>query len=122
MSVPMEGILLATTIACVAANAVEVVAKVVRARFMVRNAAEVGVAPKWIPYLAVAEGAGVIGLVAGLSGLRVLGLTAAVGLVVFFVGAVGVHIRARVFHNIAFPGLFLALALAAVAHFAQVAA
>lgn len=110
--------LFAATVACVLANAAEVVAKAVRAPFMVQNAAEAGVAPKWIPYLAVIEGAGVAGLVAGLFGWESIGFAAAVGLVLFFVGAVGVHIRARVFHNIAFPAGFLVLALAATAFFA----
>ncbi|WP_420895456.1 hypothetical protein [Streptomyces anulatus] len=35
------------------------------------------------------------------------------------VGAVLVHVRARVFHNIAFPGGFLLLAVAATVHFAS---
>ncbi|TDQ00961.1 DoxX family protein [Labedaea rhizosphaerae] len=111
-------VLLAATIGCVLANAFEVVAKLARAQFMLKNAAEVGVHERWIPYLAVLEGAGVAGLVAGLLGLRGLGLAAAIGLVLFFVGAVGAHVRARVFHNIAFPAAFLALAVAALGYFA----
>lgn len=114
----IEIALLAATVGCVLANAAEVVAKVVGAQFVRQNSAEVGVAPKWIPYLAVIEGAGVAGLVAGLFGAQSLGLAAAAGLVLFFVGAVAAHIRARVFHNIAFPGGFLVLALAATAFFA----
>lgn len=113
--------LFVATLVCVLANAAEVVAKAVRAPFMVKNAAEAGVAPKWIPYLAVIEGAGVAGLVAGLFGWESIGFAAAVGLVLFFVGAVGVHVRARVFHNIAFPTGFLVLALAATAYFAGTA-
>ena len=104
-------------IACVVANAFEVGAKAARARFMLRNAAEVGVDERWIPSLAVLEGAGVVGLVAGLLGVPIIGLAAAIGLVLFFVGAVGAHIRARVFHNIAFPAVFLGLAVAALGYF-----
>ncbi|MFD4406556.1 DoxX family protein [Nocardia sp. NPDC058499] len=114
----MEVALLAATVGCVLVNAAEVAAKAVRAQFVMQNSGEVGVAPEWIPYLAVIEGAGVAGLVAGLFGLESIGLAAAVGLVLFFVGAVAAHIRARVFHNIAFPGGFLMLALAATAFFA----
>jgi hypothetical protein len=110
-------LLLAATLACVAANAFEVLAKLTRARFVVQNAAEVGVGERWIPYLATLEGAGVAGLVAGLLGVPLLGLAAAIGLVLFFVGAVGAHVRARVFHNIAFPAVFLGLAVAALGHF-----
>jgi hypothetical protein len=105
------------TVLCILANGIEVVAKLIRADFVLSNAAEVGLAPRWLPYLAAAEGAGVAGLVAGLLGLRPLGLAAAAGLVVFFVGAVVAHVRARVFYNIAFPAAFLVLALVAAAHF-----
>lgn len=115
----LETGLLVATVGCVLANSFEVGAKAVRAEFVLRNCAEVGVARRWIPHLAVLEGAGVAGLVLGLLGLPLLGLTAAAGLVLFFVGAVIVHIRARVFHNIAFPLAFLGLAVAAAAHFAR---
>ena len=104
-------------IACVAANAVEVAAKLARARFVLDNAAEVGVRRNWIPYLAALEAAGVLGLAAGLLGVPFIGPAAAVGLVLFFIGAVGAHVRAWVFHNIAFPAVFLALAVAALAYF-----
>ncbi|WP_028476119.1 DoxX family protein [Nocardia sp. CNY236] len=116
----VEGSLLAATMVCIVANTFEVGAKSVKAEFMMKNSAEVGLAPKWIPYLAVLEGAGVVGLVLGLFGMRSLGLAAAVGLVGFFVVAVGVHIRTRVVHNVAFPVTFLVLAGAAVGYFASV--
>ncbi|TDB95994.1 DoxX family protein [Actinomadura sp. 7K534] len=115
----LETGLLVATVGCVLANSFEVVAKAVRADFVIQNCTEVGVARKWIPHLAVLEGAGVAGLVLGLLGLPLLGLAAAAGLVLFFAGAVVVHVRARVLHNIAFPLLFLGLAVAAAAHFAQ---
>ena len=51
----------------------------------------------------------------GLLGARPLGIAAAAGLVLFFTGALATHVRARVFHNIAFPGAFFALAVAATA-------
>jgi hypothetical protein len=110
-------LLLVATVVCVLANGFGVAAKVTRARFMVGNAAEVGVPAGWIPYLAALEGAGVAGLLLGLLGLRLIGVAAAAGLVVFFLGAVGAHVRARVFHNIAFPGCFLVLSVAALAFF-----
>ncbi|MEO3887889.1 DoxX family protein [Nonomuraea sp. B5E05] len=105
------------TLACILANAFEVIAKAVSAQFVVRNCAEVGLDPRWIPYLAVVEGSGVVGLVLGLLGWPLLGLAAALGLVLFFVGAVLAHVRARVFHNLGFPMVFLLLAVAAGAHF-----
>ena len=41
---------------------------------------------------------------------------AGIGLVLFFIGAVVGHIRARVFSNIASPGLYLLVAVAAAAY------
>ncbi|MFF0390679.1 DoxX family protein [Kitasatospora sp. NPDC004615] len=112
-----EVALVAVTVCCALANAVEVGAKAVRAGFVVRNATAVGLAPRWIPHLAWLEGAGVVGLLAGLCGLRPLGLAASVGLVLFFVGAVLAHLRARVLHNLAFPLVFLFLAIGSTAYF-----
>ncbi len=117
MSGPASTALLAATVACVVANAVIVAADLARARFVLANSAEVGVRPEALPYLAILKGAGAVGLVIGLAGFAPLGLAAAVGLVLFYVCAVGAHVRAAVFHNIAFPVLFLALALGAVAYF-----
>lgn len=112
-------LLLVGTVGCVLANAFEIAAKLVKAQFVLRNCAEVGVARRWIPYLALLEGAGTAGLMLGLLGVPVLGLAAAVGLVTFFVGAVTFHVRARVLYNIAFPATFLLLAVAAAGYFAR---
>ena len=53
-------------------------------------------------------------LIVGLLGLHALGVAAGIGLVLFFVGAVVVHVRTRVLYNIAFPGAFLLLAVASL--------
>jgi hypothetical protein len=42
-------------------------------------------------------------------------IAAAVGLVLFFVGAVITHLRAHVLYNIAFPGAYLCLSAATLA-------
>jgi hypothetical protein len=57
-----------------------------------------------------------IGLVSGLTVVSWLGVAAGVGLVLLFVGAVVAHIRGRVFYNIAFPALYLLLAVTAAAY------
>lgn len=49
-------------------------------------------------------------------------LTPQVVLVLFFIGALGAHIRARAFCNVAFPGLYLLLAMAATTYMIRVAA
>lgn len=89
-------------------------ADMVRAPFVMANSAEVGVSERWLLPLAGAKGAGAVGLIVGLLGPEWIGALAAAGLVAFFVGALGVHIRARVFYNLAFPGAFLGLAIASL--------
>lgn len=112
--------LLAVTVACVVANVFIVAADLRRAKFVLANSAEVGLRPQALPYLAVLKGAGAVGLVIGLAGIATLGLAAAVGLVLFYLCAIGAHVRAAVWHNIGFPLLFLILALSAVTYFAVV--
>lgn len=102
------------TLLTVAANVGIVVADFAKARFVVANGSEVGVPVSWLPMLATLKLAGAVGLVLGLFGLREIATAAAIGLVLFFVIAVGAHVRARVFYNIAFPGTFLALAAASL--------
>ncbi len=91
------------------------VADLVPARFVLANSAEVGVPPSWLPALAALKLAGAVGLVAGLLGLRALGVAAATGLVLFVVGAVVTHLRAGVLYNIAFPGAYLGMSAATLA-------
>ena len=51
-----------------------------------------GVPLSWFPFLGAAELAGAVGLVAGLA-FALLGIAAAVGVIVYFVGAVVTHLR-----------------------------
>ncbi len=61
------------------------------ARFVLANSAEVGVPRSWLRPLGALKLAGAIGLVVGLLGMPALGIAAAAGLVLFFVGAVLTH-------------------------------
>jgi hypothetical protein len=78
--------------------------------FVVANADELGLPRSWLLPLGVLKLAGAAGLALGLLGPRPLGIAAATGLVLFFVGAIVVHVRARVVRKIPFPAVFLALA------------
>jgi hypothetical protein len=91
------------------------IADLIPAGFVLANSAKVGVPRSWLPALGVVKLAGAAGLVVGLLGLPALGIAAAVGLVLFFVGAVMTHLRAHVLYNIAFPGAFLCLSAASLA-------
>ncbi|MEU5422622.1 DoxX family protein [Streptomyces sp. NPDC001407] len=102
------------TLVAVVANAGIAVADFSRAGFVLANSAEVDVPPSWLPWLATLKAAGAAGLLLGLLGVRAVGVAAAVGLVLFFAGAVAAHIRARVYRNIGFPGAYLGLAAASL--------
>jgi hypothetical protein len=83
-----------------------------RARFVRVNARELNL-PEWsIVPLGVLKAAGAAGLLCGLLGVPLIGLAAAAGLVLFFACALFVHVRARVFHNIAAPLAFFVMAVA----------
>lgn len=99
----------------IVANLGAAIADFARARFVLANSGELGIAPSWVPLLGALKAAGAAGLLLGLLGVRFIGLAAAAGLAVFFLGAVIVHIRARVFRNMVYPGVFLALAIASLA-------
>jgi hypothetical protein len=103
------------TVLTIAANTGIAVADFRKADFVLANSAEVHVPPSWLPALGLLKGAGAVGLLLGLLGVPLVGTAAAVGLVLFFVSAIVAHVRARVWHNIAFPGGFLALAVASLA-------
>lgn len=104
----------AVTAATIAANAGMAVADFVQARFVLANSAEVDVPASWVPFLGALKAAGAAGLLLGLLGVPHIGIAAATGLVLFFVGAVAAHVRTRVFHNLAFPAGYLALAVASL--------
>ena len=103
------------TIATIMANAYATVADLTQARFVLATMDEVGVPRPWLPRLAALKGAAVTGLLFGLIGVRPLGIAAAIGLVLFFAGALATHVRTRVFRNIAVPATFFALAAASTA-------
>jgi hypothetical protein len=102
---------LVITVVTAVANIGIAVADLARAPFVLANSAEVGVAASWIPPLALCKAAGGVGLLVGLVGPPQIGLAAATGLVLFFLGAVAIHVKTRVLHNLAFPLAYLALAV-----------
>lgn len=103
------------TIITIAANAATAIATFARAKFVVANFGEVNVPDAWVPALATVQLAGAAGLAAGLFGIPAFGVAAAVGLVLFFTGAVVTHLRARAYRSLPSPVLFLALAAATLA-------
>jgi hypothetical protein len=112
---PMHTAYIVITLITAIATGGIAVADLIPAGFVLANSAEVGVPRSWLVPLAAAKLAGAIGLLVGLLGLRALGIAAAAGLVLFFIGAVATHIRAHVVYNIAFPGTYLCLSIASLA-------
>jgi DoxX-like family len=84
------------------------------AEFVLANSAKVHVPRSCLPMLGTLKLAGAIGLLVGLIGPPAIGIAAAIGLVLFFIGAVIAHFRARVLYNIAFPGAYLVLSAASL--------
>lgn len=85
-----------------------------RARFVLANSAELGIPSSWVLPLGLLKAAGALGLLLGLLGVPLIGIAAAGGLVLFFLGALFAHIKARVFHNIAAPVVFFVAAVGSV--------
>jgi hypothetical protein len=105
---------MAVAAATILVNAMAATADFLKAGFVLRTSAEVGVPRGWIPLLGALKAAGAIGLLLGLLRVPVLGTAGAAGLVLFFAGAIAFHVRAHVLYNVAFPGSFLALAAASL--------
>ncbi|MFQ6325839.1 DoxX family protein [Nocardia sp. CWNU-33] len=84
-----------------------------RAKFVVDPLVEYGVPESWWTWLGLAKTAGAIGLVAGLW-IPVIGYAAAVGIVLYFAGAIITNIRARAYSSIPFPLLYMVPVIVAV--------
>lgn len=97
--------------AMVAFSAVSVFA---RAKWVTEPIAEYGVPASWLPWLGTAKAAGAVGLVVGLF-VPVIGLLPAIGLILYFLGAVTTVVRARWYSHIPFPLLYLAPVAAGLA-------
>ncbi|NBE96848.1 DoxX family protein [Nonomuraea sp. KC401] len=102
------------TVLAIAANVWAATADFMKAGFVLANSAALGIPFSWLPPLGALKAAGAAGLLLGLLGVPFVGVAAAAGLVLFFTGAVVVHVRAQEYVKIAIPGGFLALAVASL--------
>jgi hypothetical protein len=80
-----------------------------RPEWILANMKRLAVEERWLPTLGVLHLLGGIGLLAGLR-IPEIGLAAAAGLVVFFLGAVVTSMRARWYAHLPFPLVWLVLA------------
>jgi DoxX-like protein len=89
------------------------IGKLTKNETQVKSLAKAGVPLKMLPPLAALEIAGAIGLVIGIFWAP-LGIAAAIGVVLYFVGAIIAHIRASDVKGISGPAPVLVLAAAAL--------
>ncbi|HJD80850.1 DoxX family protein [Kitasatospora aureofaciens] len=85
-----------------------------KAEYVVGPLAQYGVPRAWWTWLGVAKAAGALGLLAGLA-VPAVGCAAAVGIVLYFLGAVITVARAGAYAHIPFPLIYLAPAAASLA-------
>ncbi|MFJ8941915.1 DoxX family protein [Streptomyces sp. NPDC102395] len=83
------------------------------AEWSVKPLADYGVPRAWWTWLGVAKAAGAAGLLAGLL-VPVIGVLAAAGLVLYFLGAAATVARARWFSHLPFPLIYGAPAAASL--------
>jgi hypothetical protein len=100
------------TLIAAAANALSAGFDFVRYPKVAVNMAQAGVPESWMFPLGFLKAAGALGLIAGFV-VPPIGIAAAFGLVLFFIGAILTHIRGH-FYDFALPIVFLALAVAAL--------
>lgn len=105
-----------TILTVLAAAAVTYVAVVnfTRPKWLLNNMAEAGVSESLLPMLGTLKAAGAAGLLVGIV-VPLVGVAAAAGLVLFFILATAVILRARCWAQVPYPTTFLLLAVAALA-------
>ena len=103
---------LIVTVLAAAANIFSATLDFIRFKQILINMAKVGVSESWITMLGALKVAGALGLLVGIR-VPLIGTAAAVGLVLFFVGAIIAHLRARDY-SFGLAVVFLLLAVAAL--------
>jgi hypothetical protein len=98
---------LIVTLAAAAFVGFSAVSVFTHAKWVVEPITEYGVPRSWWPWLGTAKAAGAAGLVAGLF-VPPIGVAAAIGLVLYFTGAVVTVARARSYGHLVFPVLYVA--------------
>jgi len=100
------------TVLAAAANIFSATLDFIRFKQVLINMKRAGVSESWITTLGILKAAGAIGLLVGIA-VPVIGIVAATGLTLFFVGAIITHLRA---HDYSFglAVVFLIFAVAAL--------
>jgi DoxX-like family len=110
---PMSTAYIVIAAAAALANLAAATFDLLRPGWLLANMTRLGVPHSQLMPLGVLKVAGAAGLLAGIA-VPVIGIAAAVGLVVFFLGAIATAARAHWYGHIPQPAAYLALAAAAL--------
>jgi hypothetical protein len=102
------------TIFAAAANTYAAIVDFRRPQWVLDNIIKWGGSHSWLFTLGALKAAGALGLLVGI-GVPLIGVAAAVGLVLFFVGAMAVVIRAGWYSHLPWPVTYLLLAIGSLA-------
>ena len=102
------------TILTAAANTYAAIVDFRRPQWVLDTMTKWGGSHSWLFTLGALKAAGALGLLAGI-GLPPIGVVAAIGLVLFFICAIAVVIRARWSSHLPWPATYLLLAMASLA-------
>ena len=109
----MFTVYLIVTILAAAANIFSATCDFVRYEKVSIAMAKAGVPESWMTTLGILKAVGALGLLVGIR-VPVIGMAAALGLILFFVGAIITHLRGRDY-SLGLAIVFLLLAMAALA-------
>lgn len=96
---------LVVTILVASAHVFAATVDFIRPQWLLATMSKIGVQESWLPILGILKAAGALGLLIGIR-VPLIGIAAASGLTLFFVGAVITHLRARNY-SLATPFVFL---------------
>jgi hypothetical protein len=88
-------------------------AKLVKDERVTKSITALGVPLSWFPFLAACEIAGALGLLVGIF-FAPLGIAAAIGTILYFVGAIIFHVRGSDFKGLPAPAVMLVLSALAL--------
>jgi DoxX-like family len=98
------------TLLTAAANIYAAINDFTRPQWLLANMTRMRVPPSSLPLLGVLKAAGAVGVLVGI-GVPVIGVAAAVGLIVFFVGAIVTALRFHYYAHLPWPLAWLLLAV-----------
>ncbi len=110
----MHSAYLTVIILAAAANLYAGISDFTRPQWLLMNLTRLQLEDRWLPALGIFKILGALGLLAGIAQPQI-GVAAAAGLILYFIGAVLTVLRARWYANLPFPLTWLALAVGSFA-------